>query len=206
MATSPEKLPSPEYVLDFWFGELDAYGRADKLHQDRWWAKAPEFDAQIRMRFGALHAAAMRGELAQWLSSPRARLAYIVVLDQFSRNLYRESTAMFAADPLALSAALDGIERSMDKQLRLDERAMFYVPLMHSEELALQDRCVALLRALANEVTGSARASMLSRIGFAERHRDIVRKFGRFPHRNELLSRESTPDELDFLELPEASF
>ena len=113
---------------------------------------------------------------------------------------------MFAADGMALSAALTGIEHELDRALRLDERALFYMPLMHSEQLSLQERCVQLYRNLANEVTGSARATMLSRIGFAERHRDIVRKFGRFPHRNALLGRECTPEELDFLELPNSAF
>jgi uncharacterized protein (DUF924 family) len=113
---------------------------------------------------------------------------------------------MFATDELALRAALTGIAAGMHKQLRLDERAMFYMPLMHSEDLAIQEQCIALFVELSNELTGSARASMLSRVGFAERHRDIVKKFGRFPHRNALLGRASTPDELDFLDGPGSSF
>jgi uncharacterized protein (DUF924 family) len=113
---------------------------------------------------------------------------------------------MFATDPLALRAALTGIDADMHRQLVLDERGMFYMPLMHSEDLAIQERCIALFQELASEVSGSARASMLSRVGFAERHRDIVKKFGRFPHRNALLGRTSTPDELDFLDGPGSSF
>lgn len=196
----------PETILHFWFGELDPIGRADPATQARWWSKDPALDEEIRQRFGATHAAAARGELDTWLNTPRARLAYIVVLDQFSRNMFRDSAAMFATDEQALRAALTGIDAGMHKQLRLDERGMLYMPLMHSEQLEIQERCVELFLELASEVDGSARASMLSRVGFAERHRDIVKKFGRFPHRNALLGRASTPDELDFLDGPGSSF
>lgn len=196
----------PEVILRFWFAELDELGRASEATQARWWSKDPAFDAEIRQRFGATHAAAASGELDSWLDAPHSRLAYIVVLDQFSRNMFRDTAGMFATDDKALRAALSGVDAGMDKQLRLDERGMFYMPLMHSEDLAIQERCIELFQQLANEVTGSARASMLSRVGFAERHRDIVKKFGRFPHRNALLGRESTPDELDFLAGPGSSF
>jgi uncharacterized protein (DUF924 family) len=195
-----------EEILTFWFGELDEHGRAAKASQDRWWSKDPALDAQIRQQFGSTHAALMGGELDRWLACPRARLAYIVVLDQFSRNMFRDTAAMFASDPLALRAALTGIDAGMHRQLKLDERGIFYMPLLHSEELSDQERCVALFLELTNEVTRSARATMLSRVGFAERHRDIVKKFGRFPHRNAVLGRESTPDELEFLAGPGSSF
>lgn len=182
-------------VLEFWFAD-----------PARWWKKDPAFDAEIRDRFGALHAAIERDEHEAWRRTARGALAYVIVLDQFSRNMFRDTAGMFATDALALRAALTGIDAGMDKHLRLDERGMFYMPLMHSEELTIQERCIALFAALASEVTGSARASMLSRVGFAERHRDIVKKFGRFPHRNALLGRASTPDELDFLDGPGSSF
>ena len=206
MTNSAAKPVDPEVILTFWFGELDELGRASKACQDRWWSKDPALDEQIRQQFGPTHAAAQHGELDSWLDTPRTRLAYIVVLDQFSRNMFRDTAAMFASDPLALRAALTGIDEGMHRQLRLDERGIFYMPLMHCEELSNQERCVALFLELANEVTGSARASMLSRVGFAERHRDIVKKFDRFPHRNALLGRESTPDEQEFLAGPGSSF
>jgi uncharacterized protein (DUF924 family) len=195
-----------EQILQFWLGELDACGRADKAHQERWWVKDPALDAEIRARFGATHTVVVRGERPSWLSAPRSRLAYIIVLDQFSRNMFRDSAEMFAADDLALRAAQQGIELGQDRALALDERGMFYMPLMHSEALSVQERCVELFQQLSREVDGSARASMLSRIGFAERHRDIVKKFGRFPHRNALLGRESSADELAFLDMPGSSF
>lgn len=197
---------SAEDVLDYWFGLLDELGRADAAHVARWWSKDPAVDQEIRARFGALHAAALGGGLTSWLHTPRGTLAYIVVLDQFSRNMNRDTAAMFAGDARALSAAESGIERGLDRALRLDERSTFYMPLMHCESMAKQERCVQLYLAFADESSGHARANLLSRIGYAERHRDIVRKFGRFPHRNALLGRPSTPEELDFLEGPGSSF
>jgi uncharacterized protein (DUF924 family) len=196
----------PEVILGFWFGALDDLGRANDATQARWWSKDPAFDEQIRQRFEQTHAAVARGERDEWLLTPRGRLAYITVLDQFSRNMFRDTAGMFATDSLALRAALTGIDAGMHRQLVLDERGVFYMPLMHSEDLATQERCIALFQELANEVSGSARASMLSRVGFAERHRDIVKKFGRFPHRNAILGRASTPDEQDFLAGPGSSF
>ncbi|MEY4579141.1 MAG: hypothetical protein RL701_3844 [Pseudomonadota bacterium] len=197
-----------ESVLSFWFGELDALGRAANAQRDRWWKRDAAFDQQIRLQFGALHTAALRGELRDWLTTPRSTLAYIIVLDQFSRNLFRDTSEQFAGDEKALTAAINGIELGLDRDraLRLEERTLFYLPLMHNEQLALQERCLQLYRDMSQELSGSARASMLNRIGYAERHRDIVRKFGRFPHRNQFLGRSSTPEECDFLELPESRF
>jgi uncharacterized protein (DUF924 family) len=199
-------LPSSEDVLDYWFGALDASGCADAEHAKRWWSKAPQLDDEIRARFGLLHAAALSGKLASWPDTPRGALAYVVVLDQFSRNMYRDTAAMFAGDALALAAALSCIDRGLHRALRLDERSTIYMPLMHSEHLSLQERCVQLYREFADEVSNGARASLLSRVGYAERHRDIVRKFGRFPHRNPLLGRTSTPAEIEFLKGPGSSF
>jgi uncharacterized protein (DUF924 family) len=199
-------LPASEDVLEYWFGALDVNGCADAEHVRRWWSKDPALDAEIRARFAPLQAAALSGRLTSWRDTARGSLAYIVVLDQFSRNMFRDTAAMFGGDALALDAALSGIELGMDRALRLDERSTFYMPLMHSEELALQERCVQLFQAFADEASGSARENLQSRVGYAERHRDIVRKFGRFPHRNALLGRTSTPAEIEFLKGPGSSF
>jgi uncharacterized protein (DUF924 family) len=199
-------LPASEDVLDYWFGTLDASGCADAEHANRWWSKDPQLDAEIRSRFGLLHAAALSGNLTSWQDTPRGALAWIVVLDQFSRNMYRDTADMFGGDALALAAALSGIDRGVDRTLRLDERSTFYMPLMHSEQITWQDRCVRLYRDFADEVSGSARANLLNRVSYAERHRDIVQKFGRFPHRNALLARTSTPAEIEFLKSPGSSF
>jgi uncharacterized protein (DUF924 family) len=200
------QLPRADAVLQFWFGELDATGRADQAHSARWWAKDAAFDASIRERFLTLHEALMRGECANWRDSARGRLAYLIVLDQFSRNMFRDTAAMFASDELALAAAMNGVDLDFDRQLRLDERAFFYMPLMHSEQLATQERCVNLYKGLATESPEALRANMMERVKFAEQHRDIVRSFGRFPHRNAILGRESTPEELEFLKQPGSSF
>jgi uncharacterized protein (DUF924 family) len=199
-------LPAIEDVLEYWFGALDASGCADAEHVKRWWSKDPDLDHEIRERFAPIQSAALSGSLTSWCDAPRGMLAYIVVLDQLSRNMYRGTAAMFGGDALALAAALSGIERGMDRALRLDERSTFYMPLMHSEDIAQQERCVQLYLGFAEEAAGSARANLRSRVGFAEKHRDIVREFGRFPHRNALLGRTSTPAEIEFLKGPGSSF
>jgi uncharacterized protein (DUF924 family) len=195
-----------EEVLGFWFGELSADGHADQAHAQRWWTHDPVFDAVVRQRFGALYAAVAAGEREDWLESARGALAYVIVLDQFSRNMFRDSPDMFAQDARALRAALSAIDRGFDRQLALGERGFLYMPLMHSEQLALQDRCVAHFTAFRDELAGAARARVASALDFAERHRAIVQRFGRFPHRNRALGRSSTPEELEFLTQPGSAF
>ncbi len=177
-------LPSPGDVLTFWFAD-----------PGRWWKKDPAFDAEIRGRFLTLHDAARRGACDDWLDTPRGTLAYIVLLDQFSRNMFRGSARMFESDARALSAARHAVDRGFDRDLSRDERMFLYMPFMHSEDIADQDRCVGLF--------GSA---LQGQLGYAEQHRDIVRRFGRFPHRNALLGRQSTSEELEFLKQPGSSF
>lgn len=193
-------------ILALWFGALDARGRADDAHASRWWTKDEAFDAELRERFGALHEAIVRGEREAWLETPRGRLAYVIVLDQLSRNMFRGTARMFAADARALEVAVEGIGRGEDRQLALAERAFLYMPLEHSEALADQERCVALFRAWRDEVPEADRAYVENLVDYAERHLVIVRRFGRFPHRNALLGRASTPEELAFLKEPGSSF
>jgi len=172
-------------VLEFWF-----------THSDRWWDKDAAFDAEIRQRFGELHAEVSRGEHEDWRATPRGALAYVIVLDQFSRNMFRGTPGAFASDPQALAAARDALARGVDQSLTPEERSFLYMPLMHSEDLADQERCVELFRALGNAYS----------LGFAEQHRDIIARFGRFPHRNAILGRASSPEELAFLTQPGSSF
>ena len=193
-------------VLTFWFGELDADGLATPSVAKRWFTKDPEFDATIRERFGGLHRALRAGERREWLDSARGRLAAIIVLDQFSRNMFRDTPNMFASDERALALAVEGIEAGMDRELPVAQRVFYYMPLMHSEERAVQDRCVALFEALRDELAGNAQAQIANNVKFAKMHRDIVARFGRFPHRNATLGRESTAEELAFLEQPGSSF
>ena len=194
----------PEEILSFWFGRLDELGRADAAHSARWWRSDPAFDEEIRHRYFAEHEAVVRGLRDSWLTAPRSRLAYVIVLDQFSRNLFRGTSGMFASDDRALDAALGGIARGMDQRVVGDERNFYYLPLMHCEELGIQDRCIAHFRLLCEDRPESESAR--SSLDFARKHRDIVARFGRFPHRNELLGRLTTPDETEFLKQPGSSF
>ena len=163
---------------------------------EKWWKKDPAFDAEIRTRFADLHAAIARGEHEDWRATPRGAIAYVLVLDQFSRNMFRGTPESFAYDAQALAAARAAIDAGFDQQLSLDERIWFYLPLEHSEDLADQERCVALFQTVGNAYY----------LQFAEAHRDIIRRFGRFPHRNSILGRPSTPEEVEFLKQPGSSF
>jgi uncharacterized protein (DUF924 family) len=185
-----------ERVLDFWFGELDAAGQADAEHAARWWRKDPELDSELRTRFETDHAAIEAGHREHWRDDPRGLVAYVIVLDQLSRNMYRGTPRMFASDRRALEAARQGIDRGLERALPTTLRAFLYMPFMHSERLADQDRAVVLFGSL-----GSA-----EQLDFAIQHRDIVARFGRFPHRNAILGRESTPEEIAFLAEPGSSF
>ena len=179
-------LPSACDVLSYW--------RA--LGSQRWFEKDAAVDAEIRDKFHDLHAAATEGLLGHWENDASGALAHIIVLDQFSRNIFRGSAAAFAADPLAHAAAGRAIERGFDRQTAKTERSFFYLPYMHSESLADQERCCELCRAAGDEDT----------LKYAEQHADIIRRFGRFPHRNAALGRASTPEEAEFLEQPGSGF
>jgi uncharacterized protein (DUF924 family) len=204
--TSSHEAKTPDEVIEFWFGELDDSGLASADKAKRWWAKDPALDDLIRRRFGALHQRIRAGELESWQQRPRERLAAVIVLDQFSRNMFRDSEGMFASDDQALAMALEGIEVGMDRALPQDLRAFLYLPLMHAEQLEVQDRCVELFEQLHAEVEGKARERAARSVEFAKMHRDIVARFGRFPHRNALLGRATTAEEAEFLKQPGSSF
>jgi uncharacterized protein (DUF924 family) len=196
-----------EDVLEFWFGTLDERGVAGEAAMARWFSKDLDFDAEVRRRFGALRAEVLGGVHDAWLAAPRPRLAYVIVLDQLSRNMYRGASGAFAADDRALDAALGGIARGMDRRCAFAERMFYYLPLMHAEELAVQEQCVAVFRAFQAEQRDPELAKMLDgNVDFAIRHRDIVARFGRFPHRNAILGRRSSAEEIAFLSQPGSSF
>lgn len=194
-----------EVVHRFWFGELDSSGLATPEVAKRWFGGPPEFDAAIKDRFLALHGEIATGGHREWLESPRGRVSLVIVLDQFSRNMFRGTPQMFAYDGRALEFALDGIGQGEDRMLGCDERSFLYMPLMHSEKLAVQERCVDLFATLAGEQADPA-GRAANALRYAERHRDIVRRFTRFPHRNAILGRGSRPEELEFLREPNSSF
>lgn len=193
-------------VLDFWFGALDADGLADPDHAAGWWSADPDFDESVREHFGALHDEVCRGGRRDWLETPRGRLAYVIVLDQFSRNLHRGDPRSWAWDGRALEVALEGIDRGEDEALGPHERAFLYMPLMHAEDRRTQNRCVTLFAACEEPSEGRVRDEMARYRGYAERHRAVVERFGRFPHRNEVLGRTSTGDEVAYLAKNPAGF
>jgi uncharacterized protein (DUF924 family) len=156
---------------------------------DRWFKKDEAFDAEIRRRFLATYEAATAGALA-WDDSAEGALALVIVLDQFPRNMFRDSARAFAADPLARTVTTRAIARGFDQLIPVSERSFFYLPFEHSETLADQERCIAL-----NRATGDADA-----VKWADLHADIIRRFGRFPHRNKMLGRTTTPEEQAFLD------
>jgi uncharacterized protein (DUF924 family) len=197
--------PSALDLLLFWFGPRP-YTAAGVQHHSRLWfgeSDAPELipqtDELIRERYGELTLAAEQGKLARWESSPRRRLALILLLDQFSRNVYRDSAHAFAQDLKALSLTISGMQLGADATLDPVERLFFYMPLMHAESLEVQEESVAACRRLLEESPADLRRIFQSNLAYAVQHRDTIERFGRFPSRNQVLRRESTPDELDWL-------
>ncbi len=195
-------------ILDFWFvpraGESVSRepesNPGTRVTRDAWFRKDDAFDREIRERFDAALAAGIAGAFGEWCTAPLGSLARIVLLDQFTRNAFRSTPQAFAGDPGALATAEDAMDRGFDKSLHPQERWFLYMPFEHTESLAQQERAVACFIALAAE-TG-----LTDPLPFAEKHRDVIRRFGRFPHRNEILGRASTPEEVAFLVQPGSRF
>lgn len=195
---SPQAQPW-QAVLDFWFGSPDSpeYG----LSRPKWFRKSEAFDEEIRTRFGALHARALAGELADWALTPIGACALIVVLDQFSRNLFRHQAKAFAGDALALAVARRLVAAGGDQRLPTAQHRVFvYLPFEHDESLESQHLSLALYEQLA-KVSG-----LVDNLDYARKHAVIIERFGRYPHRNAALGRASTPEEIAFLKAPGSSF
>jgi uncharacterized protein (DUF924 family) len=196
-----------ERVLEFWFGACDADGALDRAKQKMWFSDGRKHDAVIRKQFGKLHRRAARGELdAKWAATPRGQIALIVVLDQFSRHIHRGTAAAFAQDPAAQQLALAGVEQGVDRTLIPAQRAFFYVPFEHAEDIKLQRLGTRAFEQLATEVAPAWRKEYTGFADYSGRHRDIIERFGRFPHRNNILGRASTSEEVEFLKQPGSSF
>lgn len=195
-----------EAVWDFWFGKLDDEGCASEERAKSWFTKNPDFDQEIREKFEGLYEEIVAGEHEDWLETVRGLLSYVIVLDQFSRNMFRDTAKMYAADEKALAVAKKGIERGDDKELPFAARKFLYMPLMHSEDLADQQRCQQLFEQWRDEEEGEKREELEVNVGYAIRHLVIVERFGRFPHRNWILGRETTEEEEEFLKTPGSSF
>jgi uncharacterized protein (DUF924 family) len=194
-------------VREYWFGTaLEDAAVTARERARLWWSKSPEVDNEIRRRFESSVIKAGSGELDNWASNPQDRLALILLTDQFPRSINRDSARAFAFDTKALSLARNGIDAGFDVSLRPLERVFFYLPLEHSELLVDQQRSVSLFQKLFDEASPDEKPTFAEYLDFAVRHRDIISRFGRFPHRNEALGRISTPEELSFLQQPGSGF
>ncbi|MBX2810996.1 MAG: DUF924 domain-containing protein [Myxococcales bacterium] len=176
-----------EKILTFWF---------DEISTEQWWIKDPEFDQLIRSRFASVHAQSIKGELYDWRYTAQGRLAEILVLDQFSRNIYRDQAQAFAADSAALVLAQEAVSLGADQTIEQDRRGFLYMPYMHSESKLIHEVAINLFVTLGIE----------SYVQFEQKHKVIIDRFGRYPHRNDILGRVSTPQELSFLSQPGSSF
>src|SRR5437660_4594493 len=189
-------LPRQHEILDFWFGVPGSveYGQA----RDVWFRKDDAFDALVRAQFGGAVEAAIAGGFGDW-TAPRGELARVILLDQFTRNIYRGSPRAFAGDARALATAQDAVSRGDDRELIPVERWFLYMPFQHAESVEAQAHSVELFTRLRDD-------GLAAPLEWAQRHAEIVRRFGRFPHRNTILGRESTPEETAFLSLPGSGF
>ncbi|WP_404418035.1 DUF924 family protein [Marinospirillum sp.] len=181
------KTETPQSILDFWFQELTP---------KHWFAKDPVLDQNMADRFGAVHEQAGRCELYAWRASPEGRLAEILVLDQFSRNIYRDSSRAFSWDALALMLAQEAVAQEIDQKLTPEQRSFLYMPYMHSESTLIHKEAETLFN----------QPGLENNLKYERQHRAIIERFGRYPHRNALLGRDSTPEEQAFLKQPGSSF
>ncbi|HET7480041.1 MAG TPA: DUF924 family protein [Rubrobacteraceae bacterium] len=185
-------------VLDFWFGREDEPGYGE--FREAWFRKDQAFDDEVRERFGSLYEEAASGALDGWREDARSCLALVILLDQFPRNMFRGDPKTYATDGKAVETARYAVENALDREVHPFQRHFFYMPFMHSEDLEDQRRSVELFEVL------SGGASSTDEPSYAVRHMEIVQRFGRFPHRNEILGRPSTPEEAEFLGQPGSSF
>ena len=174
-------------IIEFWF---------ETIEPKKWWVKDDAFDQLLHEQFGALHQQATNGELFSWRHSAHGRLAEIIILDQFSRNIYRNSARSFAYDPMALVLAQEAINNNAHEQLKDREKSFLYMPFMHSESLVIHQQAINLF----------SEPGLEGNTEFEKRHLAIIERFGRYPHRNKILGRESTAEEIEFLKQPGSSF
>jgi len=184
----PKLRQSPEEVIEFWFNERT---------RKNWWKKDATFDEEIRRRFLALHRRARAGALSSWRATPAGRLAEIIVLDQFSRNMFRDSARAYSQDTQARALTREAVACGADRALPVEQRAFLYMPLMHSESAADHDEAVRLY---------SSHPGLEYNLKFEMKHKAIIDRFGRYPHRNQDLKRASTAEEIRFLQQPGSSF
>ena len=186
-------------ILQFWFKEQTLSAPQIDHRMDLWFGEDPEFDKEIEKEFGNDVANASSGNLDHWAHKPDGRLALILLLDQFRRNIYRNTAKAFEKDSVALKLCVEGAMAKKDKGLTPIQRVFFYMPLQHAESRKVQEKSVELFDRLAATVSPTFKETFMTIAQFAELHRDIVDQFGRFPHRNKLLNRKNTPEENEYL-------
>jgi uncharacterized protein (DUF924 family) len=199
-------MSDPDSVLAFWFGPpgsaAEVAGRQTRL----WFGKSVENDRAVAERFSGTLVAAAAGQLDHWAGTPRGHLALVIVLDQFPHHIHRDQPQAFATDPQALAHSLAALAAGEDRQLAPIERVFLYLPLEHAESVGMQDHSVSLYEKLAREAAANERVLFDNFLDYARKHRDVVARFGRFPHRNAILGRPSSSDELEFLKQPGSRF
>lgn len=197
-------------VLEFWFGEDASQPRSAKdIAQQQsklWWSKNETIDQEILQRFEPTLKALLTGHYNSWFETPQGRLAAIIVLDQFSRNMYRDNAHAFTQDSLGLHWALQGIRQGDDKKLTPLQRVFFYLPLEHCEQLNMQNLAIEKFEQLVADAPASFADLAKGFADYAHQHQQVIARFGRFPHRNSLLNRDSTSEELDYLAQPGSGF
>lgn len=193
-------------ILDFWFGAHLSDSATAQAQRKLWWSKDATIDADMRTRFAALVDAAAAGDFSEWTATPRGQLALILLFDQFPRNIYRDTPRAFAYDARALQLAQDLVATNAHRSLRRIERVFCYLPLEHAESIDMQTLSVELFTVLAADAPEPERETFRGYVDYAVRHRDVIARFGRFPHRNRILGRQSRPEEVEFLKQPGSSF
>lgn len=186
-------------ILSFWFKEQELSAPQIDRRMDIWFGENPDFDDEVEAKFCDDVARASTGKLDHWAEDPRGRLALIILIDQFRRNIYRNTEKAFSRDRLALKLCVEGAMEKKDKSLTPIQKVFFYMPLQHTESRKVQTKSAELYSRLAESVSPTYRETFLTVAQFAELHKDIIDQFGRFPHRNALLGRENTPEEDKYL-------
>lgn len=194
-----EDLSRIETILSFWFKEQELSAPQIDRRMDIWFGEDPVFDREIEEEFADDVERACEGKLDHWAAEPHGRLALIILIDQFRRNIYRNSAEAFSKDRLALKLCVEGAVEKKDKSLTPIQRVFFYMPLQHVESAKVQAKAVELYNRLAESVSPTYQETFLTVAQFAELHKDIIDQFGRFPHRNKLLGRENTSEENEYL-------
>jgi uncharacterized protein (DUF924 family) len=194
---------TPEDVLTFWFG---AVGSAPLANASVWYKKDDAFDRDVKDRFESALQLAARGALDVWKASPRGRLALVILLDQLSRNMFRGTPRAFAQDARASESTLESIAAGDEQALTIVERSFLYMPLMHAEDIDLQRKGIEAFDRLKNDAPEDFKKFAENSVDYMKKHAEIVERFGRFPHRNAILGRASTPEEIEFLKQPGSSF